>query len=95
MKLNSALLVCAFAFTVLPALPALAHDDWNNGHQAFHNQLGDAHERAHDEGFESRTEHRAYHRSLRDLHQGYHEDRGGYGYYRPRSYYSYPSYRSW
>ena len=95
MKLKNALVATMFAFTVLPTLPALAHDEWDHEHRAFHDELGDAHERAHEEGFESRAEHRAYHRALRDLHEGYHEDRDDYGYYRPRYYYSYPGYRSW
>lgn len=97
MKLKTALLATAFAFTVLPALPALAHDDDDYGHGAFHGELGEAHERAHEEGFGSRAEHRAYHRALRDLHEGYHEDRDGNTgyYYRPRYYYSYPRYRSY
>ncbi|MBH5396412.1 hypothetical protein HZZ13_01090 [Bradyrhizobium sp. CNPSo 4010] len=95
MKLKSALLATAFAFTALSTLPALAHDEWDNGHRAFHDQLLEAHERAHEEGFESRAEHRAYHRALRDLHGNYHEDRGDYSYYRPRYHYYYPNYRSW
>lgn len=99
MKLKSALLATAFAFTILPALPALAHDDEDYGHRAFHDDLGEAHERAHEEGFESRSEHRAYHRALRDLHEGYHDDHDGYTgyYYRPRYryYYSYPNYRNY
>ncbi|WP_136623981.1 hypothetical protein [Bradyrhizobium centrolobii] len=95
MKLKTALLATAFAFAALPALPALAHDD--DEHGAFHDELGEAHERAHEEGFSSRAEHRAYHRALRDLHEGYHEERGDYPgyYYRPRYYYSYPRYRSY
>ena len=95
MKLKSAIQATAFAFTILPVLPALAHDDWDNEHGALHDQLGEAHERVHEYGFESRAEHRAYHRALRDLHQGSHEDRGDYSYSRPRYYYSYPSYRSY
>ena len=97
MKLKTALLATAFAFTVLPALPALAHDEWDSDHRAYHDELGEAHDRAHAEGFWSRSEHRAYHRALRDLHEGYHEDRDGYAgyYYRPRQYYSYPSYRGY
>lgn len=94
MKLKSALLATAFAITLLPALPALAHDD---EHEEFHDELGEAHERAHEEGFESRAEHRAYHRALRDLHDSYHEDRDGYATYsyRPRYYYAYPRYRGY
>lgn len=92
MKLKTALAI-VFAVTVLPALPALAHDEWYSDHRAFHDELSEAHERAHEEGFWSRGEHRAYHRALRDLHGGYHEDHdddAGY-YYGPRRYYSYPS----
>ncbi len=95
MKLKRAVLATAFAFTTLPVVPALAHDDWDYGHRAFHNELGESHERAHEEGFESRAEHRAYHRALQDLHEEYHEDRDDSGYYRPRYYYSYPSYRGY
>ena len=92
MKPKTALAI-VFAVTVLPALPALAHDEWYSDHRAFHDELSEAHERAHEEGFWSRGEHRAYHRALRDLHGGYHEDRDDYAgyYYGPRRYYSYPS----
>ena len=102
MTLKRALLTTAFMFVVLPAVPAMAHDDDYGGHDALHDQLGDAHERAHEEGFESRAEHRAYHRALRNFHESYHDDRDGYpSYYRPRyynyypRYYSYPGYRSY
>jgi hypothetical protein len=46
----------------VPAMPALAHDDEGYGydsHDRFHDQLTDAHERAHEYGFSSRAEHRA------------------------------------
>lgn len=98
MKLKTALLATAFALVALPTLPALAHDDDDDyGHGAFHEELGAAHERAHEEGFSSPEEHRAYHRALRDLHESYHEDRDGYStyYYRPRYYHSYPRYYSY
>jgi hypothetical protein len=69
--------------------PALAHDDDDYGrnrgysaHQRYHDELGDAHERAHEEGFSSWREHRAFHRALRYLHREYHEDRPSYSYYR-------------
>jgi hypothetical protein len=45
--------------------------------------LSDAHERAHEYGFYSRSEHRAYHRALRDLHDQAH----GYSYYSGPRYY--------
>lgn len=41
MKLKSALLATAFAFTALSTLPALAHVEWDNGHRAFHDELGE------------------------------------------------------
>lgn len=51
--------------------PALAHDDDDHGryggysaHSRFHNELREAHERAHEEGFSSWEEHRAFHRAL-------------------------------
>ena len=89
---KNAFLATALVLVVLPAAPALAHDESYTGHHALHDELDDAHERAHEEGFESRAEHRAYHRALRDWHEGYHEDRDGYSSYynRPRYYYSYP-----
>ena len=61
--------------------PALAHGDDDDGdrrfrgygaHSRFHYQLGDAHERAHEDGFESRREHRAFHRALKYMHREYH-----------------------
>jgi hypothetical protein len=77
-----------------PVVPALAHDDDDNGdarHEEFHDHLSGAHDRAHEDGFYSRAEHRAYHRALRDLHNGHHENEYGtsyHHYYAPyRSYY--------
>ena len=100
MSVRKTLLSAAVFFVVAPVLPALAYDD-DYGSKAYgshgqvHNQLGDAHERAHDEGFESRREHRAYHRALRNIHESYHDERYGYqSYYTPRSYYA-PRYRSY
>ena len=95
MTLAKALLAAAVVMS-LPMMPALAHDDenfGNNSHDRFHDQLSDAHERAHEYGFYSRGEHRAYHRALRDIH----DDAHGYPqrYYRPQYYgYGY-NYRGW
>jgi hypothetical protein len=84
MTLRKALLTAAVLALSIPVVPALAHDDEDNGfssHDRFHGQLSDAHERAHEEGFYSRGEHRAYHRALRDLHDEAH------GYQPPTQYY--------
>lgn len=57
--------------------PSSAHDydDYGYGdHARFHQELEEAHERAHEEGFSSPAEHRAYHRALRNAHEEYHED---------------------
>ena len=100
MSVRKTLLSAAVLFVVAPVLPALADDDHYGSkaygsHGQIHDQLGDAHERAHDEGFESRREHRTYHRALRDTHEGYHDERDGYqNYYTPRSYYA-PRYRTY
>src|SRR3981081_29589 len=86
MTLRTTLLAAAMVLSV-PVMPALAHDDENSGynsHDRYHDQLSDAHERAHEYGFYSRGEHRAYHRALRDIH----DDAHGY----PRYYYSQPRY---
>ncbi len=77
-----------------PLAPALAHDDYSyggySGHERFHDELEDAHERAHEEGFYSPEEHAAFHRALRYLHREYHEDRPSYYYgYRPYYYQHY------
>ena len=87
MNLRKALLALAVLVVSLPVVPALAHDDEDNGytsHDRYHDRLSYQHERAHEEGFESRAEHRAYHRFLRDQHDQAH------GYERPRSYDYYP-----
>ncbi len=81
-----------------PLAPALAHDDDYYGgysaHSRFHDEVEDAHERAHEEGFYSPEEHRAFHRALRYLHREYHEDHPSYSYYRPY-YYRYYGWRGW
>jgi hypothetical protein len=86
MTLRNAFIAAAVLVLSAPVLPALAHDDDDNGyssHDRYHDQLSDQHERAHEEGFESRAEHRAYHRALRDQHDDAH------GYERPRYYNDY------
>ena len=93
MTIGKALIAAAALALAAPATQALAHDDDNGGysygrHREFHDELSEAHRRAHEEGFYSRAEHRAYHRALRDLHREYHEDHPSYygnGYYRYRS----------
>ncbi len=91
MSLRKALLMAAVLVLSVPVVPALAHDDEDYGysaHDRFHDQLSDAHERAHEYGFYSRAEHRAYHRALRDLHDEAHGYRSAPQYY----YYSRPRY---
>ena len=83
MTVHKALIPATVLLLATPVVPALAHDDYNNGygqHWQFHDQLSGAHERAHEDGFESRGEHRAYHRALRDLHGDFHENQPGIRY---------------
>ena len=87
--MHKAILAAAALALSAPLAPALAHDDDYNGysgysdHSRLHDDLGDVHERAHEEGFYSRREHRAFHRALRDVHRDYHDDRPQfYPYYR-------------
>ena len=85
MTLRKTLITAAVLVLSAPVIPALAHDDDDNGyrsHDRYHEQLSDQHERAHEGGFESRAEHRAYHRDLRDQHDDSHE-------YQPRRYNDY------
>ncbi len=52
MTLRKTLLMAAVLLLSVPVVPALAHDDEDNGydsHDRFHDQLSDAHERAHEE----------------------------------------------
>src|SRR5258708_14533250 len=61
MILRKALLMATVLLLSAPVVPALAHDDEDNGynsHDQFHDQLSGAHERAHEYGFYSRGEHR-------------------------------------
>jgi hypothetical protein len=90
MTSRKALLMAAVLLMSAPVVPALAHDDEDNGynsHDRFHGQLSDAHERAHEYGFYSRGEHRAYHRALRDIHGEAHGYQSA-----PQYYYSRPHY---
>jgi hypothetical protein len=92
MTLSKSLIAAVVLIISLPVVPALAHDDEDQGtggHNQLHDQLSDSHERAHDEGFYSRGEHNAYHRALRDYHDDSH-DRA-----EQRSYYERPRYRSY
>ncbi len=90
MTLRKTFLAVAVLLVSIPVVPAFAHDDEDYGydsHDRFHDQLSDAHERAHEYGFYSRGEHRAYHRALRDLHDAAHGYQPRYYYYsRPRGY---------
>jgi hypothetical protein len=92
MTLRKALLLAAVVLLSVPVVPALAHDDEDNGynsHDRFHDQLSDSHERAHEYGFYSRGEHRAYHRALRDIHGEAHGYQPQYYYYSRPRYYGY------
>ena len=76
--LKPLLLATAIAFAI-PAGAVMAQDwdDWSSAqedHGDFHDEIDEAHARAHERGFASPEEHAAYHRALRDLHREYHED---------------------
>ena len=79
MAMTKILAAAAVLVLTTAVAPAFAHDDDADhaDHARFHDQLSDAHQRAHEEGFYSRAEHRAYHRALRDLHGDFHEDHPG------------------
>src|SRR5262245_60275906 len=83
MPIGRALIAAAVLAISAPATAALAHDDYgrhardHRAHWKFHHEVNDAHRRAHEEGFYSRSEHRAYHRALRGLHGDFHEDYPG------------------
>lgn len=82
MILSRFLLAAAVLLTV-PGISAFAHDDYDRHardhakHRQFHYRLGRAHERAHEEGFSSRSEHRAYHHDRRHSHRDFHEEHPG------------------
>ena len=61
-------------------------------HRATLEDINEAHEQAHEEGFSSRREHRAYHRALRNSHDKFHEDQPNT---RHDHYRSYQPYRWW
>jgi hypothetical protein len=85
MSIGKALVAAAVLALAAPATTAFAHDDDNynqhqrdhRAHYGFHRDVKGAHQRAHEQGFDSRWEHRAYHRALRDLHGEFHEDHPG------------------
>ena len=100
MTITKVLVAAAVLLSTVAAVPAFAHDDDEGytNHWQFHDNLSDAHRRAHEEGFSNWAEHRAYHRALRDLHEQYHDDnpRAYYGYRNGWSpYYSYGWRRHW
>jgi len=77
MTLIKALLAAAVLVLSVPVVPALAHDDDDNGYSS-HDRTRPIVRPARtcpEEGFESGAEHRAYHRFLRDQHDEAH----GYG----------------
>ena len=83
MTIGKALIAAAALALAVPTTKALAHDnDYGyydrESHRELHDQLSDAHRRAHEEGFYSDDEHRAFHRALRYLHREYHEDHPSY-----------------
>ena len=86
MTIGKVLIAAAALALTPPATRALAHDDseYSGGyygggrHRELHDELAEAHQRAHEEGFYSRAEHRAFHRALRYLHREYHEDHPSY-----------------
>ena len=86
MSIGKALVAAAVLALAAPATTAFSHDDDNyynrhqrdhRAHYGFHRDVNEAHQRAHEQGFDSRWEHRAYHRGLRNLHGEFHEDHPG------------------
>ena len=86
MVMRSVFLAAAALTVLATATPSVAHErdySYNRhardhaAHWRFHRRVGNAHARAHDEGFDNRSEHRAYHRALRDQHGEFHEDYPG------------------
>jgi hypothetical protein len=76
-------LIAAGMLVSISSVPSFAHEYYDRHtrdharHRQFHDNTGKAHERAHEEGFYSRSEHRAYHRSLRHRHEHFHDDHPG------------------
>jgi len=86
MSIGKVLVAAAVLALAAPATVAFAHDDDNyytqhqrdhQAHYGFHRDVNEAHQRAHEQGFNSYWEHRAYHRALRDLHGEFHEEHPG------------------
>lgn len=79
MTMHKVVIAGAAAIVTLTAAPAFAHDDYYDhaDHWRFHEELRDAHRRAHEEGFSSPEEHAAFHRALRYLHHEFHDDHPG------------------
>src|SRR5262249_52481669 len=86
MTIGKALIAAAALALMIPATSAVAHDDngYNGGyygggrHRQFQDELSEAHQRAHEEGFVSRAGHGAFHRALRYLHRDYQEAHPSY-----------------
>ena len=83
MTMMKALTVAAALTLSAVATPAFAYHSvsYNNKHARDHAEhkrthwsIQRGHERAHEEGFYSRSEHRGYHRSQRNLHGDFHEN---------------------
>jgi len=72
MTLRKALLMAAVVLLSVPVVPALAHDDEDNGynsHDRFHDQLSELARTCPRRRFlQSWVSTRAYHRALRDIH---------------------------
>src|SRR5581483_4832470 len=83
MAMRRGLIAAAILALTIPVAPAFAHEDYDRHardhweHREAHRDLGRAHERAHDQGFDNRWEHRAYHRALRGSHEDFHENHPG------------------
>ncbi len=80
-NMKALMLAAALTFSAA-ATPAFAYhsDSYKNRHardhaehRQTHGNINRGHERAHAEGFYSRSEHRGYHRSLKNLHGDFHE----------------------
>jgi hypothetical protein len=55
-------------------MPSFQHRMDHLEHQQQHQELGEAHENAHDEGFRSQRDHRDWHQSYGAAHQDFHEE---------------------
>lgn len=83
MTIGKVFLTAAVLALSIPATPTFAHDYYERHardharHRQFHHGTGRTHERAHEEGFYSRSEHRGYHQDLKGWHREFHEDHPG------------------